>query len=144
MKRFFLWAMVFILAMGSVPAFGPRRGVLLCETFDGYITNSMQTLLTHKGDVNARVVEAQSGNKAFLLPSQVENNELSGPITVTGNEITFSVKVKFEDVNSAMTIGFFRRQQSKIFPSQHQRGGRNYGGKRQKAGRRGRRKVDSV
>ena len=90
--------------------------MLLCETFDGYITNSMQTLLTHTGDVNARVVEAENGNKAFLLPSQYEDNELSAPITLEGSEITFSVKVKFEDVNSAVSIGFVDGSNQKFFP----------------------------
>ena len=86
------------------------------ETFNNYVTNSTETLLTHKGDANARVVVDGYQNKVVLLPSRQQNNELKADIKEAGESFIISAKINFEENRSTVKIGYADASNKQLIP----------------------------
>ena len=116
MKKWIIAAVAAAMTAGILPAGAAQDGVILNETFNNYVTNSTETLLTHKGDANARVVEDCYQNKVFLLPSRQQNNELKADIKEAGESFIISAKIKFGENRSTVKIGYADASNKQLIP----------------------------
>lgn len=91
-----------ITLLPTFAAFAKDADMLVYESFDGYATNSAETILSQRGDPNIRVIEDGKNNKALFIPTDAMTNVLSCDISGEPDMFVLSVKLKYTGAASSV------------------------------------------